>query len=158
MKRSRLLTVWMGALLLVAGMQPAMAELAEFADPEQRARYHALLAELRCTVCQNQNLLDSSAGLAMDLRRQVHTMVTEGKADPEIIDFMVTRYGEFVLYRPPVRRATYALWFAPFALLAIGLGTLVFTLRHRRTGTPPSPVDRQELERLLEKPSERNPK
>lgn len=90
------------------------------ATPEQRARYQHLAEELRCLVCQNQTLADSNAGLAGDLRREVETMIVAGRSDEEIKGFLVERYGNFVLYRPPVQGTTWLLWAGPFGLLAAG--------------------------------------
>ncbi len=110
---------------------PVGAPLA-FDDPEQAQQYQQLLRELRCTVCQNQSLVDSDAQLAADLRRQVYERTTAGEGREEIIDFMVRRYGEFVLYRPPLRSDTWLLWFAPFVLLGSGLLLWWWILRSKR--------------------------
>lgn len=86
----------------------------------ERERFHRLAEELRCLVCQNQTLADSDAELAMDLRREVETMMLAGRSDAEIKSFLVQRYGDFVLYRPPMQRNTWLLWLGPFVLLSIG--------------------------------------
>jgi cytochrome c-type biogenesis protein CcmH len=91
-----------------------------FDTPEQEARFKQLTLELRCTVCQNQNLADSDAQLAHDLRAEVHEMLLAGSSDDEIKQFMVDRYGDFVLYRPPVQSNTYLLWIAPLLLFLVG--------------------------------------
>ena len=93
--------------------------------PEQEQRYHDLLHELRCLVCQNQSLAESDAGLAADLRDQVKVMIIEGADDNEIFKFMTERYGDFVLYEPPFKPQNYLLWIAPFLLLVIGLAVLI---------------------------------
>jgi len=112
--------------LAVAGAEP-------FASAEQERRYYELLKELRCLVCQNQSLSDSAAGLADDLRDEVRAMVADGKSDREIVDFMTARYGDFVLFRPRFRPATWILWLAPAALLAGGLFWLFrWQVVHRR--------------------------
>ena len=103
-----------------------------FDNHEQERQYQHLLRELRCTVCQNQSLVDSNAALAADLRAQVYEMTRAGKSEQAIIDFMVQRYGDFVLYRPPLRAETWLLWFAPFLLLLAGLGVWWGVLRSRR--------------------------
>ncbi len=90
------------------------------ATQAQRERFHRLAEELRCLVCQNQTLADSDAELAADLRREVETMMLAGRSDDEIKSFLVQRYGNFVLYRPPMQRSTWLLWLGPFALLLIG--------------------------------------
>ena len=92
---------------------------------EQAQRYHNLLRELRCLVCQNQSLAESDAGLATDLREKVKTMIIDGAADDEIFTFMTERYGDFVLYQPPFKPQNYILWIAPFLLLLIGLTILI---------------------------------
>lgn len=93
--------------------------------PEQEQRYHNLLRELRCLVCQNQSLAESDAGLAADLREEVKTMIIDGADDDEIFQFMTERYGDFVLYQPPFKPQNYLLWVAPFLLLFIGLTVLI---------------------------------
>ena len=96
--------------LFFAGAHSAPAE---FSDPDDAARYRRLILELRCLVCQNQNLADSNAALARDMRGVVARMVREGKPDRAVVDFMTARYGDFVLYRPPFRPSTWALWLGP---------------------------------------------
>ncbi|MCO4786894.1 cytochrome c-type biogenesis protein [Marinomonas atlantica] len=97
-----------------------------FDAPEQQQRYRILIEELRCPKCQNQNLEDSNAGIAIDLRNQVYKMINDGQSNEQIIDYMVARYGEFVLYRPVHNASTALLWYGPFALVVIG--TLIFVL------------------------------
>ena len=103
----------------------ALAQAADtpftFKDATEEARYQQLTAELRCLVCQNQSLADSHADLAQDLRAEVFRMLQAGQTNEQIVDFLVARYGDFVLYRPPVSRLTYALWFGPL-LLVLGAG------------------------------------
>jgi cytochrome c-type biogenesis protein CcmH len=105
-------------------------------DPADKARYKQLAQELRCLVCQNQTLADSDASLAVDLRRQLETMIIEGRSDEQIKSYLVDRYGEFVLYRPPVQGNTWLLWFGPFALLAIGIA--IWFLVRRGGGAAPA--------------------
>jgi cytochrome c-type biogenesis protein CcmH len=112
--------------LAVAAEAPLAA-----ADPALEKRMLQLAAELRCLVCQNQTIADSTAPLAEDLRRQVREMIARGESDKQIIDFMTQRYGDFVLYRPPLKGTTVALWFGPFALLIGGLTIFVVVLRRR---------------------------
>ena len=111
------LLLWSLALAVPAADIPF-----EFDHPEQAARYQKLAQELRCLVCQNQSLADSHADLAQDLRNEVYRMITAGQSDREIVDFLVARYGEFVLYRPPVSPLTWLLWFGPALLLLIAAG------------------------------------
>jgi cytochrome c-type biogenesis protein CcmH len=106
-------------------------EAALAADPVAEKRLQHLSEELRCLVCQNQTIADSNAELAQDLRREIRGMIRDGKSDREIIDFMVVRYGDFVLYRPPVKGITLLLWGGPVALMLLGLAVLVSYLRRR---------------------------
>lgn len=119
--------------------------MADTPDPALDKRVQAIAAELRCLVCQNQTIADSHAELAQDLRRQVREMLQQGKSEREILDYMTARYGDFVLYRPPVKSSTALLWYGPAALLVGGLGTLAWVLRRRaRLGAEqfePEPVD-----------------
>ena len=96
-----------------------------------QARWDHLAGELRCLVCQNQTIADSHAELAVDLKNQVRDMLKQGKSEQDIKQYMVQRYGDFVLYRPPVQSTTWLLWLGPFALLLIGLGFLLFKLKQR---------------------------
>jgi cytochrome c-type biogenesis protein CcmH len=107
-----------------------MAERARVAESLD-ARVQRVAAELRCLVCQNQTIADSNADLAVDLRRQVRELLARGDSERQVIDYMTARYGDFVLYRPPVKGSTALLWFGPGALLAGGLGTLWVVLRRR---------------------------
>ncbi len=102
-------------------------------DPDQRAAYEKIINEVRCLVCQNQTIADSSAPLAADLRREIRTMVEEGNSETDIKVFLVERYGDFVLYRPRVRSWTLALWLAPFAFLVVGGLTLYRVVQRRRS-------------------------
>jgi cytochrome c-type biogenesis protein CcmH len=126
----------------------------DFDDPGQLARYKALLYELRCLQCQNQNILDSNAPLAHDLRREVRRLILEGKSDQEVLDFLVARYGDFVLYRPPWKAKTVLLWTGPFLLGIGGLLILLIQLRRRRAehaaATPLSDEERARLQSLLD--------
>ena len=124
----------------------------ENADLQTKERIRALEEKLRCLVCQNQTLADSSAQLAGDLRRQVAEQVKAGRSDEEIIDYLVQRYGDFVLYDPPFKTSTLLLWVGPFVLL-VGAGAfLVYTLRRRRNA-PEEPAlgvaERRVIERVL---------
>lgn len=145
--------------LVVASMaflaMPALAgeatPLAE--DPAVEQRLIAISEELRCLVCQNESLAGSRADLAQDLRREIRSLIKQGKSDAEIMDFMVGRYGDFVRYRPPVKPTTWLLWGGPFVLMLAGVAGLVAYLR-RRSGRvdekPLSDEDRQRAEALLE--------
>ncbi|BBP46685.1 hypothetical protein THMIRHAS_20580 [Thiosulfatimonas sediminis] len=114
----------------VSSANYAAIETYQFTDKQQEEDYKALIFELRCLVCQNQNLADSNAELAQDLRKQVFTMLTEQQASKaQIVDYMVARYGEFVMYKPPMEPNTYLLWLGPFLFLLIGLGILIRIIR-----------------------------
>jgi cytochrome c-type biogenesis protein CcmH len=135
------------ALPLVLGMAAAVAKEAApaSADPALEARVQRLAAELRCLVCQNQTIADSNAELAVDLRNQVREMLRQGRSDAEIRDYMTARYGDFVLYKPPLKPATTLLWFGPALLLAGGAGTLLLILRRRsRMGAEQFEADPEE--------------
>jgi cytochrome c-type biogenesis protein CcmH len=101
-------------------------------DPVIEKRMVILAEELRCLVCQNESLASSHAELADDLRREVRELMQKGMTDQEIKDYLVARYGDFVLYEPPMKNSTLLLWFGPFALLIAGLGVLVFQMRNRK--------------------------
>jgi len=118
------------AMVAVASVEPL-----SFSSPEAETRYQNLIEELRCLVCQNQNLAASDADLAKDLRRETYNMVEEGKTEDEVIDFMVDRYGDFVLYRPPVKSTTLLLWLAPLRLALVGLTLLVMQIRKRKAAS-----------------------
>jgi cytochrome c-type biogenesis protein CcmH len=118
-------------LALAAGLAYAGEAAPATADPVLEARMARITAELRCLVCQNQTIADSQSGLATDLRQQVREMLQRGDSEQQIIEFMTARYGDFVLYRPPVRSSTLLLWFGPALLLVAGITTLVLVLRRR---------------------------
>lgn len=103
----------------------------QFKDQVSQARYQALVKELRCPKCQNQNLADSNSQIAVDLRQQVYDMIAQGKSDSEIVNYMVERYGDFVLYRPLVSSLTYVLWYGPIGLLIMGGLVMFFVLRKK---------------------------
>jgi cytochrome c-type biogenesis protein CcmH len=111
----------------------AAIEAHEFNNELERQRYQSFIEEMRCPKCQNQNLAGSDSPISADLRRELYEMIKAGKSDKEIVDFMVARYGDFILYRPRVTPVTYALWGAPIALLVIGSIVLIMILRRRRS-------------------------
>lgn len=131
----------------------AVIETYAFESPELRDRYHVFVKELRCPKCQNQNLEDSNAGVAADLRREVHRLLHEGYSDEQIYDFMVARYGEFVLYRPKTSGITLYLWLAPVGLLVLAIGMVALVVRRSRQqpdGAAYSDEKRQQLQRVLD--------
>lgn len=124
---------WLLVIILLIPSLAAAEEARPLADnPQVEARLKTLAVELRCLVCQNQTLADSHAPLAEDLRREVREMIAKDMSDKEIIDFLVQRYGDFVLYRPPWKASTTLLWLGPFLLLIAGATGLVFALRRRQ--------------------------
>jgi cytochrome c-type biogenesis protein CcmH len=149
-----LLALAAALLMAVAGMsgeraqsQPPQEAATIAEDPVLEKRVNEIGLELRCLVCQNQTISDSHAGLATDLKNQIREQLKAGKSEKQIIDFMVERYGDFVLYRPPMKATTVLLWAGPFVLLAAGAATGVLVVRRRRdTVTDPSQLtDAQRL-------------
>jgi cytochrome c-type biogenesis protein CcmH len=122
-------------MAVVAAMfcMPAQAaiDVYDFEDPTQQERFKTLSNELRCLVCQNQPIADSNAELAQDLRRELYEMIRKGDSDETIVEFMVQRYGDFVLYRPPVNSATAFLWIGPFVMGFLALTVLAWFIRQR---------------------------
>ena len=121
----------------------------EFEAQEQEQRYKDLIEELRCLVCQNQSLADSNADLAQDLRQEVYLMIIDGKGNDEIVDFLIKRYGDFVMYRPPVNTMTYFLWFGPFILLIAAVFLIILVGRNRKKSAS-VPMSADEQRRLAE--------
>ena len=147
MKALTALLVW----VLLAGMPVfAAVEVHEFDDPAQEARYKKLIAELRCLVCQNQNLADSNAELALDLRNKTYEMVRAGKSEEEIVGYMVQRYGDFVLYRPPLKTSTVLLWLGPFLIMGVGVAVLLNVVRRRRRAAAAETIEEDRLARARE--------
>ncbi len=128
------------ASLTMFNVNASPVETYVFKDDVSQKRYQSLVKELRCPKCQNQNLADSNSQIAVDLRQEVYEMVELGKADSEIVNFMVERYGEFVLYRPKVSSLTYVLWFGPVVFLLIGVVIVIVMLRRK-----PKAQEKQEL-------------
>jgi cytochrome c-type biogenesis protein CcmH len=140
-------------LMLGTGSLHATATLEsfKFTTPADEQHFKDLIAELRCLVCQNQSLADSDAELAHDLRAEVYAMVQDGQSDAEIVEFLVARYGDFVLYNPPVKPANYLLWFGPFVLLLVAVFLLLRAVRRQKANPTIeiSAEDRQRLDALL---------
>jgi len=145
-------------LLLVFAATPSLAriEAYQFDNPRDEARYQRLVEELRCLVCQNQNLAESNAELAQDMRRLTYDMVKRGASDEEIVTYMVERYGDFVLYRPPLKGSTLFLWVGPFVILGGGLVILLMFIRGRGRQRAPqlSAEEQARAEQLLGKSKE----
>lgn len=139
-------------LCLVSSVVFAQTAQPTASDPVANKRAVALSEELRCLVCQNQSIADSNAELAVDLRRQIREQIAQGRNDTQIIDYMVERYGDFVLYRPPLKASTVVLWLGPPLLFMIGLWLLLRYLRQRRKDTVEQPLtddDRRRAAALL---------
>jgi cytochrome c-type biogenesis protein CcmH len=138
-----------GLLLALSSVSShAAIDVYEFKTPVEEQRFQALMGELRCPKCQNQNLAGSDAEIAKDLKRRTYQLMEEGKSDNEIRDYMIERYGDFITYKPPVRGSTYLLWFGPFALLMIVVIALV--LMRRRQVAPAPSLTAEESARLTE--------
>ncbi len=135
-------------MLLFVPPLPADDQPFTFEDPRMESRYEALIAELRCLVCQNQSLSDSHASLAQDLRQEVYDMLMRGDSDAQIIGFLTDRYGDFVLYRPPFKAYTALLWLGPALFLLGGAAVAVGILRRRRP-EPVAPEDLAAADELL---------
>ena len=144
------------SLLVSMSILEAAVEVKQFQNSEHEQRYKNLINEFRCVVCQNQNIADSNAELAQDLRKQVFKMINAGKDDDEIMEFMVTRYGDFVLYRPQFNSMTFLLWVGPFIIFIIGLYFLISFIRQRKKMivTELSNTDKEKLKQLLDNKDE----
>jgi cytochrome c-type biogenesis protein CcmH len=138
-------------VLVLIALAPALAKEAKpVEDPQIEQRMQALTQQLRCLVCQNETLADSRADLAEDLRKEIREQMKAGKSDQEIIAFLTQRYGDFVLYKPPVKATTYLLWFGPFVLLLAGTLLLYRYLKHRREIIQDQPLTAAEHKRAEE--------
>ena len=146
--KSTLKTAALLLALLVTTEVVAKEATSMAADPEMEKTVNEISAELRCLVCQNQTIADSHAGLAVDLKNQVRDMVKSGQSQDEIVEYMVTRYGDFVLYRPPVKPTTILLWAGPFLLLLVGLTVLAINLRKRTSQLKDGDLSSEENARL----------
>ena len=135
-------------LSLAGPLSAAKVDVLAFDSPEQEARYRTLTEELRCTVCQNQNIADSNADLANDLRHKTYEMLRAGKSDQEIIDYMVARYGNFVLYRPPMAGVALLLWVVPFLLVALSGWLVIRAVKRRSAAANAAAETEQEVERI----------
>ena len=140
-------------LCLLLASLPAwgVVETYDFDTPAQEQRFRELSEELRCLVCQNENLANSRADLARDLRRQLHEMIVGGASKGEVVDYMVARYGDFVLYRPPVKRTTWLLWFGPALLALLAIAVLVRMVRAnaRAAEAPLDPAEQSRVNHIL---------
>ncbi len=144
--------LFIALLLILSGIACAGVEFRTFANPEQQAAYEKLTSELRCLVCQNQTIADSNAELAADLRRQVYEMLQQGKSKQDIAQFMTDRYGDFVLYNPPLKLKTGLLWIGPVVFLLIGLVAVFLFAQRKKTAAiiEISAEKQQKIRSLLE--------
>ena len=128
------MSVLLLSVLWIGSASAGPVETFKFKDEATKLRFQILSKELRCPKCQNQNLADSNAKIAVDLRKNLYNLLQEGKTDQEIIDFMVYRYGDFVLYRPQLKKQTYILWFGPIVVILGFALSVIFVLRKRSKG------------------------
>ncbi len=144
--------IWLTLVALCAALSAHATEIRQFDDPAKQQRYENLIKELRCLVCQNQSLADSDADLAKDLRDEVYGIIQSGKSESEAAQFLVDRYGDFVLYRPPLKANTTLLWVGPFILLAVGIVFLIRQARRRSQlrAHEAAPLSDEESRRLHE--------
>ncbi len=143
MKKLLMLALFLGAIAT------ANVNIYSFSDQVSEKRFNSLITDLRCPKCQNQNLADSDAPLAKDLKDRVYSMINDGRSDGEILTFMVDRYGDFVLYTPPVKPLTWFLWFGPAAVL-IGVLIIIFARRRKPAVDTVQPLSQSETEQLAE--------
>jgi cytochrome c-type biogenesis protein CcmH len=144
---TRLISIVALCLLLGTAQAGVTLEAFKFKTEAEEQHFKDLIEEIRCLVCQNQSLADSDAELAHDLRAEVYDMIQAGKTDDEIISFLVARYGDFVLYKPPMKPSTYLLWFGPFVLLIIAALLLLRSIR-RQQKAPVEEISGEERARL----------
>lgn len=135
-------------LFFSAAVSSAPIETFKFDSPEKEKVFHKLSEELRCLVCQNQNIAESNAGLAKDLRLELYTMISQNKSEDEIVDFMVQRYGDYVLYRPPFKPVTWLLWFGPLIVFAFGLIFAVRFMKAQSSDAQPDNLSDEDIERI----------
>ena len=145
------------AILLLPGASRSAIEAYEFKDAEMEADYNQLINELRCLVCQNQNLAGSDADLARDLRRQTHEMLLQGKNPDQVVEYMVERYGDFVLYRPQFKTSTLLLWIGPFFLVFLVLWSLIRSLRSKQEVGEPDAAAMVRAQQLLADDGDQQP-
>ncbi len=140
--------ILMVAVFFSLNVAAAPIETFKFDSPETEKIFHKLSEELRCLVCQNQNIAESNADLAKDLRLEIYTMLSKGKTEDEIVGFMVDRYGDYVLYRPPFKPMTWLLWFGPVIVFVIGLIFVVRFMKSQNMGRQSESLSEEEIERI----------
>lgn len=145
-----LISLMFGLLLLASRASAEPVVTFTFDSPEQETLFHKLSNELRCLVCQNQSIGDSNAGLAKDLRTEMYEMLRAGKSEDEIIDFMVQRYGDFVLYNPPFKPQTFLLWLGPMIVFIVGAYFALRFIRSQKKDNEITQMSESEAKRLKE--------
>jgi cytochrome c-type biogenesis protein CcmH len=149
MNKPILILLLFGALTFSLESAAAPIETFKFDSPETEKIFHKLSEEIRCLVCQNQNIAESNADLAKDLRLEIYTMLSKGQSEEEIVDFMVQRYGDYVLYRPPFKPMTWLLWFAPIIIFTFGLIFVVRLMKSQSSAAQqPTGLSDEEIERI----------
>jgi cytochrome c-type biogenesis protein CcmH len=147
--------VWLSVFGLALGLSAQAVEIRQFDEPAKQQAYENLVKELRCLVCQNQSLADSDADFAEAVRTEVYTIIQSGKSEQEAVKFLVDRYGDFVLYNPPLKTTTSLLWLGPFGLLLAGLAYLGLLAKNRSAGRKTEPAlteeERQRLSAMKKK-------
>lgn len=127
-------TLWLLAALLLTGFASAAQDTYKFDNEVDRKRFQSFLEEMRCPMCQNQNLADSDSSISGDLRREIYEMIQDDRSDKEIVDALVDSYGQYILYKPPLNASTWALWFGPVVIFLIGVVVLIWIAVRRRQG------------------------
>ncbi len=135
-------------LVLPFTVQANSIEVYTFDNKEQEKQYHSLIEDLRCLVCQNQNIAESNAELAKDMRRKTYEMIKQGQSETEISEYMVTRYGDFVLYRPPFNPMTWLLWFGPVLVFVFGVIYVIRLMKSQSAESQPAGLNEEEIERI----------
>ncbi len=144
-------SLWLWLSIVSSSLYAVDKHPTEFATAMEEARYQLLTEELRCVVCQNQSIADSNAELAQDMRDLIRQMIVEGKTNKDITGFLVERYGDFVLYNPPMKSSTYLLWLGPLVLLLSGLAmVMVFVRRHANATAVPPTLTAEEQQQLVQ--------
>jgi cytochrome c-type biogenesis protein CcmH len=150
-----MMKLWFFVLILLISAQGFAIDDHQLANPEQQKTYEIIISELRCLVCQNQTIADSNAELASDLRRQVFEMLQQGKSKDDIVQFMTDRYGDFVLYNPPLKTKTALLWLGPIAFLITGFIMIFWFIRRKKTAEI-MPIDKKKQDKIRRLLSESN--
>lgn len=148
MNRTIRIFILLGTLAISFATPAAPIETFKFDSEETERVFHKLSEELRCLVCQNQNIAESNADLAKDLRHEIYNMLIDGKSEQEIVDFMVQRYGDYVLYRPPFKPMTWLLWSGPIIIFIIGVFYVSRLMKSQSTAEQPDSLSAEEIERI----------